>query len=273
MAYDRARLRYPPALYAWLHRRCGLGPGAEVFEIGPGTGIATRRLLRAGAGHLTLIERDPRLARYLRRRFPGRHGRLEVRNAAFESVRLPAGSFDLGVAASSFHWLPRRRALRKVARLLRPGGWWVAWNNHHGDPAHPGAFQRALEPLYAGLHGGRRSIGHSGYSIRQDASDAARQRADLRAVGAFERIEIRDLRWTAVLPPRRVVALWATFSDVATLPPTVRARFLGELQRCLADRFGHRVPLRMVTRIAVARKARPPRGGRGARPTRTNRRR
>ncbi|EQD38338.1 Methyltransferase type 11, partial [mine drainage metagenome] len=51
----------------------------------------------------------------------------------FEEVPLRPGSFDLGVAATSFHWLPERRGLRKVARALRPGGWWAAWGNEHGD--------------------------------------------------------------------------------------------------------------------------------------------
>jgi protein-L-isoaspartate O-methyltransferase len=64
--YDQARPDYPRELFARLAERCGLLPGARVFEIGAGSGLATRALLAAGAGGLLAIEPDPRLADYLR---------------------------------------------------------------------------------------------------------------------------------------------------------------------------------------------------------------
>lgn len=44
-----------------------------VLELGPGTGVFTRALLDRGISeeNLTLLERDPRLAKLLRERFPG----------------------------------------------------------------------------------------------------------------------------------------------------------------------------------------------------------
>jgi phospholipid N-methyltransferase len=64
--YAQARPDYPDALYERLITRCGLRPGISVFEIGPGTGLATRRLLSLGASPLRAIEPDPRLAIFLR---------------------------------------------------------------------------------------------------------------------------------------------------------------------------------------------------------------
>ncbi|EQD27852.1 Methyltransferase type 11, partial [mine drainage metagenome] len=133
-AYHRARLPYPERVYQVLIRRCGLRPGTATFEIGPGTGIATRELLQRGASPLTLIEPDRRLVRFLRANLRYRPGAVTFHPHRFEEVPLRPGSFDLGVAATSFHWLPERRGLRKVARALRPGGWWAAWGNEHGDP-------------------------------------------------------------------------------------------------------------------------------------------
>ena len=46
-----------------------LGPGHPVTEIGGGLGILTAALVRRGVSPLTVIERDPRLARYLRTAF------------------------------------------------------------------------------------------------------------------------------------------------------------------------------------------------------------
>jgi len=253
-AYERARLAYPPRVFATLRRRCALRPGCRVLEIGPGTGKATRELLRAGAGPVTLVERDVRLARYLRDRLGEGASRVELKVAAFESVRLPPASFDLVVAASSFHWMPRRRALRKVARLLRPGGWWAAWGNQHNDPSRPTRFRRALDPLYDELGGRHRSIGHTTATRRWDREERRRMFADLRAVGTFDRIACVDLRWSVVLSTRQVVALWGSFSDVVTLPPDARRRFLAAIRRLVDDRFGGRVRLPIRTPVYLARR-------------------
>ena len=44
--YDRARPRYPPALFDDLAGLAGIGAGVRVLEVSPGTGQATGRLDR-----------------------------------------------------------------------------------------------------------------------------------------------------------------------------------------------------------------------------------
>jgi len=250
-AYDRYRLPYPAPLYQRLSERCGLGPGCAVLEIGPGTGIATRELLRRGADPLVLVEADPRLARFLRRELAPGSARLTVLNAPFERTRLAESSFDLAVAASSFHWLPPRRALRSIARALRPGGWWASWNQHHGDPFRPSRFHQALQPLYRQLHGGRPPRPPD---RRGAQADRARRIADLRAVGAFDRIRVEELRWDAHLSTEHVTALWGTFSDVLTLPRPRRRWFLGELGRLVDREFGGEATIPILTPLYTARR-------------------
>jgi len=249
--YDRARLAYPDRVFEILSERCGLRRGAAVFEIGPGTGIATRELLRHGADPLALIEPDRRLARYLERTLRSRPGRVRFFRTPFEDAKLPPESFDLGVAASSFHWAPERLALRKIARALRPGGWWAFWNNHHGDPYRPGAFHRALQPLYRELYRSR----YLGVYNRATAERDRRQRlAALRSVGRFDSVEREDLHWTVRLPAARVRALWATFSDTMILRPTQRRGFLDSVERVAREEFGGKVEIPMLTPIYTARR-------------------
>jgi SAM-dependent methyltransferase len=249
--YERARLGYPEALWRTLARRCGLRPGAAVFEIGPGTGKATRELVRRRVDPLTLVEPDPRFVRYLRRRL--RPGRREIQFVArhFESARLPAGSFDLGLAATSFHWLPPRRAYRKVARLLRPGGWFISFNNRHGDPFRPSRFQAELHRLY------RRIYGDPG-GVDEPRARFVRERTKwqtmLRSLRAFDRIEFVDLHWSVTLSTNRVVALWATFSEIATLPVVQRRHFLDALAEMVDLQFGGRVTLHMLTPVRMVRR-------------------
>jgi SAM-dependent methyltransferase len=250
-AYDRARLRYPDRIYRILTERCGLGNGTATFEIGPGTGIASRELLRLGADPLLLIEPDRRLARYLRETLRPRRARLEVSVRPFERAVLSPQSFGLGVAATSFHWLPERRSLRKIARALRPGGWWATWNNLHGDPSHGGEFHRALQPLYRELAGGRSGRPPS-------KATAGRQRLKrvraLRAVGAFDSISAEEIRWTAQLTTAQVTDLWGSFSEIVTLPSRKRRWFLTELGRAMDERFGGEVRLPVLTPMFTARR-------------------
>ncbi len=250
-AYDRARLRYPPALWALLERRCGLRRGTSVLEIGPGTGIATRELLRRSGGPMTLVEPDRRLVRYLHRRLRDAGATVTIVPRAFERASLPPSSFDLAVAATSFHWLPLRPALRRVARSLRPGGWWAAWNSHHGDPYRPSRFQDELQPLYAQLRGRAAPYDRG---VRSDRRERDRRFAALRSVGAFERPRREEIHWTATLSARRVAALWATFSEIQTLPTADRRRFLAKLDRLVRTRFGGRVRLRILTAVYTARR-------------------
>jgi hypothetical protein len=51
--YDAGRPDYPAEVYEILAARCGLRAGASVVEIGPGTGLVTRRL--AGGGGVFLL--------------------------------------------------------------------------------------------------------------------------------------------------------------------------------------------------------------------------
>jgi SAM-dependent methyltransferase len=250
-AYDRARLRYPQRVYEILTRRCGLQPGAVAFEIGPGTGIASRELLRLGASPLTLIEPDRRLARFLARSLGARASNVRILVEPFERAALPPASFDLGVAATSFHWLPERLALRKIARALRPGGWLAHWNNHHGDPDHPGRFHRALQPVYAELSRGSSARGET--KARAARNRRNRLRA-LRSIGKFDRVSCEEIRWNVTLGTSRMKALWGSFSEIATLPPRKRAWFLAELGRVVDEQFGSEVKLRMVTPIYTARR-------------------
>jgi hypothetical protein len=135
--YDRTRLPCATQVFEILTDRCGLGPGTTLFETGPGTGLATRELLSRGASRLVLIEADGRLARFLRKRLARRGADFTILASPFEETLLPRREFDLGVAASSFHWLPPRKSLRMVGRAhpttIRPGT--APSSPRHPDPA------------------------------------------------------------------------------------------------------------------------------------------
>jgi len=246
--YDAARPPYPE----WVFERlagCGLDRTAHVFEVGPGTGQATARLLARGADPLIAIEPDARLASYLIEKL--KTPALTVLRATFEDAALEDGAYDLGAAATSFHWLHQRAALAKVARVLRPGGWWAMWWNVFGDPDRHDPFHEATRELLADNPS---SPSHQPGRAHPFALDRERRLGDLRADGSFEQIDVEIGRWSIVLDPAQVRALYATYSQFSVLDPDERTRILDELARIADHEFAGRVERNMCTALYTARK-------------------
>lgn len=244
-SYHSVRPPYPDWVFATLVERCGLADGMTVFEIGPGTGTATRRLLDLGARPLIAIEPDPRLAAYLGK--GNRDAALRVIVSAFEEVALDESAFDLGVCATAFHWLEEDSALAKVARLLRPGGWWAMVWDVFGDSARPDPFHEATKMLLDGPPGP--SAGTRGIPFALDST--ARVEA-LSRTGAFDLIEHRNSAWLLELDPQQTVALYATFSEITARQD--RQAVLAEIGRIARDEFHGRVIRNMTTSLYIARR-------------------
>jgi SAM-dependent methyltransferase len=239
-AYAEARPEYPDELYERLATRCGLRVGTSVFEIGPGSGIATRRLLSLGASPLRAIEPDPRLAAFLRE--TNETSSLEIDQAAFDESMLPEDWFDLGVAATSFHWLEQRSALAKVYRCLKPGGWWAMWWNQFGSE-EPDEFQQATDHLFAGTAD---SPSWSREKRIPFGLDRESRLQDLSAAG-FKDIEIELWSSSLTCDTARLVALYSTFSPIQALEPDSRREFLSKLAQIADEQFGGRVERALVT--------------------------
>jgi SAM-dependent methyltransferase len=242
--YDAARPPYPDWVFDEL-RACGLGPGAAVFEIGAGTGTATRPMLAAGANPLVAIEPDPRLAAFLRTAAasPG----LRLLTEIFEAADLPEDLFDLGIAATSFHWLDENAALAKIARLLKPGGWWAALWNVFGDDSQPDPFHDATDELLNGP--ASPSGGEGGVPF---ALDSAARIAAISRTFAFEPAHCRVSHWPLHLDADQTARLYSTYSNITARPD--RDAVLAELRRIAEAEFGGRVTRNMTTVLYTARR-------------------
>jgi SAM-dependent methyltransferase len=253
-AYDTARQDYPARLFEMITQRCAIGPETRAFEIGPGTGKATRAMLDLGLGAILGVEPDPRLADYLRQRLPDPRLRLEV--ATFEAVDLPPASFDLGYAATSFHWLDTMSALKKVARLLQPGGHWAMWWNIYQDPARPDPFRDAVTPLLQDLRAEAPSFSaeprHALPLGLARALQVDDRMAELRAAG-FVAIEHEALRWRASFDTAGIRALYGSFSVMRDVTPERAEMFLDQIVGIAETQFGGRVERACLTVLYTAR--------------------
>lgn len=246
-AYDSARPGHAERVYEVLVERCGLGPQTGVLEIGPGTGQATRRVLELGANPLVAVEPDPALAAHLEASL-GNY--VDVRISTLEDARLPPGSFDLAVAASSFHWVDEELGLAKVLAALKPGGWLAMWWTLFGEPGRPDAFIAATSPLLAGLHASP-SAGEArrpAHALDSEARLAALQRA------GFGSIEHEVVAWQARWDTEGIRALYATFSPIARLEEKQRMDILDEISRIADVDFGGQVERTLLTSLYTARR-------------------
>ena len=246
--YDAARPDYPDWVFDELRERCGLGPSCATFEVGAGTGKATRPLLAAGADPLVAIEPDARLADFLRGSIDSPS--LQVVNATFEDAELSSADFDLGLAATSFHWVEALSGLNRVAGWLRPGGWWAMVWNVFGDASRPDAFHDATDAL---LRDGPKSPSQTATGTA-NALQTNDWKSAFGRCGAFEDIACRSEAWDLVIDPDQVVALYATYSNITAFPPDERREVLAELRRIAADEFGGRVIRNMITILYTARR-------------------
>jgi SAM-dependent methyltransferase len=244
--YHSSRPDYPEWVYETLRTRCGLRDGTATFEIGAGTGIATRRILDLGADPLVAVEPDIRLASFLRKSNPD--PALKVLVSTFEDAPLEERAFDLGFCATAFHWLEEDAAHAKIARLLRPGGWWAAFWNVFGDDSRPDPFHLATRELLGGPSSPSAGERDVPFGLDAEARLAALKRTD-----AFDVTDVRTSAWPLVLDAEQTVALYATYSNVGVLPN--RDAVLAELGRIARDEFDGRVVRNMTTSLYLARRA------------------
>lgn len=247
-AYDLARPGHAERVYEILVERCDLGPGTAVIEVGPGTGQATRKLVELGASPLVAIEPNAELARYL----AGSIGvGVDIRVTALEDTDLPAESFDLAAAASSFHWIDEAAGLSALFGALRPGGWVALWWTGFGDPARPDPFRDATAQLLSempsspvGSHRGGRTPSEGGSERWLTAL----------ATAGFEDESHERFPWTKTFDASGIREIFSTFSPFLYVDEQKRTELLDALERIALTEFGNRVEKPIVTALYTARK-------------------
>ncbi|HEY3781594.1 MAG TPA: class I SAM-dependent methyltransferase [Fimbriimonadaceae bacterium] len=125
--YVKYRPSYPAAAIEVLRTDCGLKPGADVADIGSGTGILTTLLIKAGA---TVYAIEPNAGMRGAAKQGITDSRFHSVDASAEHTTLPNASIDLITAGQAFHWFDQDGAKTEFKRVLKPGGWVaLIWND------------------------------------------------------------------------------------------------------------------------------------------------
>ena len=239
--YDGARADYPDELFERLNAYARGLRGRAVFEVGAGTGIASRALRDRQPARLALIEPDPVLARNL-----GAAG-FETLCAPFEAANLAASSFDIGFAASSIHWIEPGIAHRRARALLRAGGVWALCWNVYRERGIGDAFAEALLPRLESYAMPPSEAAEHHYSLDEEAHRAALEES------GFGDIEFHVWRRERFLTASQMVGLYASFSFVRTLPGPERVALLDMIGQLVKREFNGRAPNIVLTPLYLCR--------------------
>lgn len=152
--YWRSRPRYAKAFLDSL----GLTEESRIAEMGAGTGILTRELLRRGAWVYAVEPNSEMRAILERETRESRH--CAVSDGSAERSNLPDGSVNLVVAAQSFHWFEPEGFKAECRRILGGGGQVVlVWNTYRRGAPLIEELDEILQqfcPKFRGFHGGLR---------------------------------------------------------------------------------------------------------------------
>jgi ubiquinone/menaquinone biosynthesis C-methylase UbiE len=146
---NRARWQRPLALI----RALGVRPGQTVAEIGAGSGYLVRRLARAVGprGRVYAVDAEPRMLPVLLERLRrARIGNVTPVLGRDEDPLLPDRTCDLVLVVNTYHHFPGGPGyLRRLARLLRPGGRLVNVDFHRREtPVGPPLERRIARETF-----------------------------------------------------------------------------------------------------------------------------
>lgn len=121
--YDRVRPSPPDAVADLVLRYAGMDRATRVVDLGSGTGLSTRWCARF-ADSVVGIEPSDDMRRQAERGDPPTH--VSYAPGWAHDTCQPDGAADVVVAAQALHWMDPSPTYAEVARILRPGGVFVA---------------------------------------------------------------------------------------------------------------------------------------------------
>jgi SAM-dependent methyltransferase len=199
--YDDVRPDYPAQLYDVLAEAAGPFPDKAVLDLAAGTGLATRAL-RARGSRVVATDIAIGMLATLRRRTPS----VPAVACRAEALPFPAGSFDLVVCATAWHWMNAADAVEEIRRVVHPGGhlalWWA--NHRIGDGIEWEDAQAAVFDRWQ-VERGSRAPDPTGVGPRESAED-------LRRRGLAVVVE-KELTWERTVSREHHLRVLRTHSD------------------------------------------------------------
>ncbi len=218
--YDELRPTYAPESVRWVAERARLEPGALVVDLAAGTGQLSRRFASLGV-RVIAVEPADNMRAVLATNLPEVHA---VPGTA-EVIPVGDGEADVVVVGNAFHHFDAEGAFAEIRRVLRPEGalalFW-ARTDRHADGLRMGL--REIDELVERERGSSPIV--EAYRAWYEPPEH---------VDGFTTLERRSFPTTRTVPSARLADLFATSSDIASLPEPQRSRLLARIGELAAE--------------------------------------
>jgi SAM-dependent methyltransferase len=213
--YDELRPTYAQEAVRWVAERGRWGPDSLVVDLATGTGQLARRLTPLGV-RVIAVEPAANMRSVLETRLPS----VTAVAGTAERIPLGDGTADAVVVGNAFHHFDRDVAFAEVRRVLRENGslglFW-AWPVEEQHLIYPGL--REIDEVV------ERTRGASSIATAYRSWAEPPPPAD--GFSAFER---REFPTVHEVLSGRLADLYATSSDIASLPLATRLRLLERIR-------------------------------------------
>lgn len=212
--YEELRPGYAPEAARWVFERAGLGPGSLVVDLAAGTGQLSRRFLELGV-RIVAVEPARNMRELLARALPA----VRTLDGVAEAIPLREGVAGAVVVGNAFHHFDPEAAFAEIHRVLRPAGvlalFWAL--SSEDGPIPPGVHE--IDEVVE-----RSRTASTLWTAYRSWHEAPRP-----ATG-YPTVERRSFPTIHVLPSARFADLYATSSDVASLPGPERSELLARIR-------------------------------------------
>jgi ubiquinone/menaquinone biosynthesis C-methylase UbiE len=142
--YDRSRPTPPPVLLDILTQLANTSHPELVVDLGCGTGLSTMIWAERAQRVIGIEPNADMRAQAIRKLEHSPHAaHIDYREGISNQTGLPDNSADIVTCAQSLHWMEPTSTLAEIARILRPGGVFAAY-----DYDWPPALDWQLERVY-----------------------------------------------------------------------------------------------------------------------------
>jgi SAM-dependent methyltransferase len=206
--YDRYRPRPPAVLSQLLPPLAGVERPALVVDLGSGTGLSTRYWAEHSDA-VVGVEPNPQMRAVAKAATEASN--VWYRAATADDTGLDGGCADIVTCSQSLQWMEPGPAFAEVARILRPGGVFAAYEYRWSvttSPAANAAFEAAFERKGRLLEEMGLNVGKNRWPVTRE------QFADS---GVFAAVDETVLHSVEKVDPERLVGFLLSEGSTSTL--------------------------------------------------------
>lgn len=247
--YNEMRPSYPEGLFFTLINLTELEADANLLEIGPGTGQATKALAKKGF-KITAVELGESLADVARRELAS-YPLVEILTGSFEETKLPENNYDLVYSATAFHWIKPEFKYVKPHHLLKNNGHLAVIHTHHVSDGDTDRYYYLTQPIYQKYFNDRPKSEKDTGTPLQTAADLKPDQLDEKL---FELAHFETFEKVVSYNTADYLKLISTYSPNLAMPEGKRDAFFNDLREVVESKLSGKVERHYAMSLTIGRK-------------------